>query len=419
LQGGIVNRIANSPFYAWVIYLASLINMRLSMKNHYPVSKCLLAISAAYCLALTGCNSNAAENDAQARAAEVGVLTVQPQDLQQDTELPGRTVAFQSAEIRPQAGGIIQKRIFTEGGQVKAGDLLYQIDPATYQAAFDSAQATVAKAQATFNAAKLKAKRQTELLAIQATSTQDHEDAVAAEQEAAASLALAQADLQTARINLAHTRITAPIAGRVETSAVTAGALVSANQTTALTTVQQLDPIYVDIPQSSVALLQLRNAMASGKVKAATLPVRLTLEDGSAYPLAGKLQFTGSSVDTSTGTVTLRAVVPNPSHLLLPGMYVKARLDQGVIKSAILVPQTAVTRGANSKATVLVLNKENKAEVRNVKLGRAVGQSWHVLEGLAAGEQVVVDGVAKVRPGQAVKVGAVSVQVASSPAGKQ
>lgn len=395
--------------------------MKMKHPQQIGLKQIVLVLSTMYCLTLTGCNSDAAETSGQDRAVEVGVLTVQPQDLQQDTELPGRTTAYLSAEIRPQVGGIIQKRIFTEGGQVKAGDLLYQIDPASYQAVFESAQATVAKAQATLNAAKLKAKRQTELLAIQATSAQDHEDAVAAEQEAAASLALAQADLQTARINLARTRITAPIAGRIETSTVTAGALVSASQTTALTTVQQLDPIYVDIPQSSVALLQLRNAMASGKVKAGavSLPVRLTLEDGSTYPLAGKLQFTGSSVDTSTGTVTLRAVVPNPNHLLLPGMYVKANLDQGMIKSALLVPQTAVTRGANAKATVMVVDAGNKASVRNVKLGRAVGQSWHVLEGLAAGEQVVVDGVAKVRPGQSVKVSAATAQLASSPVGKQ
>ncbi|WP_417069332.1 efflux RND transporter periplasmic adaptor subunit [Niveibacterium terrae] len=344
---------------------------------------------------------------------EVGVITVRAREFTRTTELPGRTTAQLSAQIRPQIGGIIQKRVFAEGGEVKAGDLLYQIDPSTYQAAYDSAKASVDKARATLNAATLKANRLKDLLAISTVSRQDFEDGAAAQQEAAASLALAKAELESARINLAHTRITSPVSGRVETSSVTPGALVTANQETALTTVQQLDPIYVDIPQSSVQVLQLRNALARGQIKdagGAGLPVRLTLEDGSPYRFAGKLLFTGASVTTSTGMITLRALVPNPEHLLMPGMYVKARLDQGVVKQAILVPQEAVTR-TDSDATVLVVGRDGKAAQRSVAVADAVGHDWYVTSGLAEGEKVVVEGQAKIKPGQLVHAS----EIASAP----
>ena len=390
--------------------------MRLHINSDSRCNKSVFPFLVFCCVGLAACHGNDARQDNA--VAEVGVLTVQARAFTQSTELPGRTTAHQSAQIRPQIGGIIQKRVFVEGSQVKAGELLYQIDPSTYQAAYDSARASVDKARATLNAATLKANRLKDLLAIASVSRQDYEDAAAAQQEAAASLALAKAELESARINLAHTRLTSPISGRVEASSVTPGALVTANQDTALTTVQQLDPIYVDIPQSSVQVLQLRNALARGQIKdagAAGLPVRLTLEDGTPYKAAGKLLFTGASVATSTGMITLRALVPNPEHLLMPGMYVKARLDQGVVKQAILVPQEAVTR-TDSDATVLVVGRDGKVAQRSVTVGSAVGHDWYVTSGLAVGEKLIVEGQAKIKPGQAVH--ATEIASASSPAGK-
>lgn len=289
---------------------------------------------------------------------------------------------------------------------VKAGELLYQIDPASYQAACDSAKATVQKAEATLNAAELKAKRQSALLAIEAVSAQDDEDARASLLEARASLAEARSALDSARINLARTRITSPIPGRIETSTVTPGALLTANQDTALTTVQQLDPIYVDIPQSSAAALALRQSLASGRLKALAggqLPVRLRLEDGSLYGHEGRLQFSGAAVNTTTGAITLRALFPNPEHLLMPGMYVRARLDKGSDPAALLLPQKAVSRGSNGQATALVVARNGRVEQRKLAVDEAIGQSWHVSSGLAAGDRVIVEGSAKVKPGQSVR----------------
>ena len=390
--------------------------MRLRINRDSRYNKSVFPLLAFCCVGLAACHGNDAK---QGNAVpEVGVLTVQAREFTLSTELPGRTTAYQSAQIRPQIGGIIEQRLFVEGAQVKAGERLYQIDPSTYQAAHDSAKASVDKAKATLNAATLKANRLKDLLAIATVSRQDYEDAAAAQQEAAASLALAKAELETARINLAHTRITSPIPGRVEASSVTAGALVTANQETALTTVQQLDPIYVDIPQSSVQVLQLRNALARGEIKdagGAGLPVRLTLEDGTPYKAAGKLLFTGASVTTSTGMISLRALVPNPEHLLMPGMYVKARLDQGVVKQAILVPQEAVTR-TDSDATVFVVARDGKAVQRSVAVANAVGHDWYVTRGLSVGEKIIVEGQAKIKPGQIVR--ATEIVRAPSPAGK-
>lgn len=379
-------------------------------------------ISGLCCLALMGCEKGNAARPATGGIENVGVLSLRPSELTLDTELSGRTVAYMSADIRPQVGGIINKRAFTEGGYVKTGELLYQIDPSSYQSAVNSLQASVAKAKAVLAAAELKAKRQTELLAIAAISKQDYEDVIATRDEAAATLAGAQADLNTAQINLAHTRITAPISGVVATSTVTPGALVSASQTTALTTVQQLDPIYVDIPQSSTQLLQLRNAAANGKVKALAdsgLPIKLTLEDGSNYQYPGRLQVTGTTVDTSTGMVTLRAQVPNPQHLLLPGMFVRARLDQARISQAILVPQAAVSRASNGQATAMVVGQDNKVSLRNITVANAIGNTWYVTAGLAGGDRVIVEGGAKVKPGQTVhaeEISASATQAASAPA---
>ena len=355
---------------------------------------------------LAGCSESQSAVGKTDAVPEVGVVTLATQPLVLRSELSGRTSAAMVAQIRPQVGGIIHKRAFTEGQQVKAGDLLYQIDAASYQATLASAKASVARAEATASAARLKAKRQAELLAIEAISQQDHEDAQVAQQQADADLGSARAALETARINLEHTRITAPIGGRVEASAVTPGALVTANQETALTTVQQLDPIYVDIPQSSAEVLQLRKDLASGRLKIVSgeggARIGLVLEDGSVYAHPGKLQFSGVTVNTTTGAVTLRALVPNPDHLLLPGMYVRASLEKGTDPAALLVPQPAIKRDSAGRASALVVLPDGKVEQRSIVVAESVGQNWRVTDGLEAGERVIVEGSAKVRPGQTV-----------------
>ena len=357
-------------------------------------------------LILAGCNDSQSATNTAPKDPEVGVVTLAPQSTTLKSELAGRTAAQMVAQIRPQVSGIVQKRAFTEGAMVKAGELLYQIDPASYQAAQASAKATLARAEATASAARLKAKRQADLFAIEAISQQDNEDAQTALQQAEADVASARAALETASINLERTRIVSPIAGRVEASTVTPGALVTANQETALTTVQQLDPIYVDIPQSSLEVLQLRKALSSGALKSEgdAARIQLVLEDGSTYAHEGKLQFAGVTVNTTTGAVTLRALVPNPERLLMPGMYVRARLDKGTDPEALLVPQPGIGRDNTGKATALVVNAENKVEQRKAEVAEAIGTNWRVTDGLKAGERVIVEGSGKVRPGQSVRV---------------
>ncbi|MFJ2983253.1 MULTISPECIES: efflux RND transporter periplasmic adaptor subunit [unclassified Pseudomonas] len=332
-------------------------------------------------------------------------VTHAPQAL--STTLPGRANAHLIAEIRPQVGGIIQKRLFKEGDAVKAGQALYQIDPQPYQAALAQADATVSSARATLKAAQLKAKRDAQLVKIDAISAEDNESAQAALLEARASLQSAQAAQRSARINLDYTRINAPIDGRTATSSVTPGALVTAEQTTALTTVQQLDPIYVDFTQPSSTLLRLKRELAEGKLAPSeqqdATRISLELEDGSTYAHAGTLTFNGVSVDESTGSVTLRALVPNPEGLLLPGMYLKATLQEGVQADAILVPQQAVSRDERGSATALVV-VDGKVQQRELTLARAVGNRWWVSQGLADGDQVIVQGLQKVRVGQQVQV---------------
>lgn len=369
-------------------------------------------------LELAACTKSDANTNAQAKNQEVGVITVKARPLTLSSNLPGRTTAYMIAEIRPQISGIVQKRAFTEGATVKAGELLYQIDPASYQASYDSAKASLTKAQATLAAAQLTAKRNAGLLAIDAISTQTNDDSQAAMKEDEAAVAEAQAALETARINLQYTHITSPISGRVETSTVTPGALVTASQDTALTTVQQLDPIYVDIPQSSADVLQLRQAIASGSLKTDAnnaVAIKLTLEDGSTYKHQGKLQFTGTTVNTTTGSITLRALVPNPEHLLMPGMYVRATLDKGTVPEALLVPQKGVTRDSTGKATAMIVSKDGKVEIRNITVAEAVGNEWHVTSGLAAGDRVIVEGVSKVRAGQTVEAVKVANTSESAP----
>ena len=365
----------------------------------------VLAMSSAVLLAACG-QSGQPEGHA-AGPAEVGVFQVQAQKLALTTELPGRTSPFLVSEVRPQVGGIIQKRQFVEGSDVKAGQMLYQIDPATYQAAYDSAKASLAKAAANVTAASNKATRYDDLVAIKAVSQQDYDDAQAALKQAIADVDGAKAAVETARINLAYTRVAAPISGRIGKSAFTPGALVTASQQTALTTVQQLDPIYVDVTQSSAELLRLKRDWASGKLKQVgnnQAAVKLVLEDGSDYALPGKLQFSDVTVDQGTGTITLRAVFPNPKGDLLPGMYVRAVLEEGEADAAILVPQQGVSRDNKGNPTAMVVNAEGKVELRVLKTDRSLGDKWLVSEGLKPGDQLIVEGLQKIQPGMPVKV---------------
>ena len=343
----------------------------------------------------------------QAGPPEVGVVVVQPQRVALTSELSGRTTPQMIAEVRPQVSGIIQKRIFTEGSDVKAGQVLYQIDPASYEAAYASARAAQSRAEAALGTVRLKAQRYQDLVLIKAGSQQDNDDAQAGLKQAEADVASTKAAVETARINLAYTRITAPISGRIGRSTVTDGALVTANQPTALATVQQLSSMYVDVTQSSSELLKLKQNLASGLMKkdsgTAQARVKLLLEDGSAYPLPGMLKFSEVTVDQSTGSVTLRAVFPNPKQVLLPGMFVRAVVEEGVNEQAILVPQRGVTRNPKGEALAMVVGAEEKVEPRPIKVARTVGDNWLVSEGLKAGDRVIVEGLQKARPGTPVK----------------
>ena len=333
---------------------------------------------------------------------EVGIITLQAREAVLITELPGRTASYRVAEVRPQVGGIIQQRLFKEGALIGAGQVLYQIDPAVYQATYDSAQAALNRSRATFERAQLKAERYANLVKAKAVSQEDFDDAEAALKEAAASVAVDAAELARARIDLDYTRVTAPISGRIGRSVVTQGALVTANQELALATIQQLDPIYVDLTQSSAQLLRLRRALEDGRLKRSDgeLPrVTLVLEDGSDYPLAGRLEFSEVSVDPGTGAVTLRAIIPNPDHVLLPGMFVRARVEEGTRPAALLVPQRGVQRDRRGQPYALVLNAQGRVEQRMLQTDRALGSDWLIHDGLTSGERLIIDGVQKVRPG--------------------
>lgn len=371
-------------------------------------------------LPLMGCkDENTAAKPSAAPAVEVAVDVVKPQKVLYTTELAGRTSAFQIAEVRPQVSGIIQKRLFTEGADVKAGDTLYQIDPATYKADLDSAKANLARAEANVAPARLKMQRFKDLVNISAVSKQEYEDAEAAYKQALADVGVNKAAVENARIRLDYTKVTSPISGRTGRSLVTPGALVTANQANPLTTVQQLDPVYVDVTQSSTEVLRLKRALESGTLQRADeghAAVRLLLEDGSEYAHSGTLQFTDVSVDESTGMVTLRAIFPNPEHDLMPGMYVRAILKEGVDEQAILLPQRALVRDAKGNATAYVVNAEDKVEVRPLKVGRTQGSNWVVLDGLKAGDKVIVEGLQKIRPGAPVRIAATSdAQAAPAP----
>jgi membrane fusion protein (multidrug efflux system) len=321
-------------------------------------------------------------------------------------ELSGRITPHLIAEVRPQVGGIIQKRLFVEGSDVKAGQVLYQIDPATYQAAYANAKAALARVEANLVPVRLKAERFRELVAINAVSRQECDDANATLKQAEADVAANQAAVEAARINLDYTTVKAPISGRIGRSTVTGGALVTANQTASLATIQQLDPVYVDVTQSSAELLRLKRNLADGEIKgkdADQAKVRLLLEDGSSYPQEGTMKFSEVTVDQSTGSVTLRALFPNPKQLLLPGMFVRGIVQEGVNEQAILVPQRGVSRNPKGEAMVMVVGAEEKVEPRVIKVSRTVGDNWLVTEGLKTGDRVILEGIQKARPGTQVK----------------
>jgi len=367
------------------------------MKKHFR----LLPLSGfIVCSALlAGCDgSDNAQQGAQ--VPQVTVFVVKSAPLAVTTELPGRTDAFRVAEVRPQVSGIILRRNFVEGSDVKAGDSLYQIDPASYQAAYDSAKGELVKAEAAANIAHLTVKRYVPLVGTQYVSRQEYDQAVANARQADASVTAAQAGVETARINLAYTKVSSPINGRIGKSSVTEGALVTNGQASALATVQQLDPIYVDVTQSSNDFMQLKqSSLQKGD---GTSSVELLMENGQPYAEKGTLQFSDVTVDESTGSITLRAVFPNPKHMLLPGMFVRARIDEGVQPNAILVPQQGVTRTPRGDATVLVVNAKEQVETRSVVAPQAIGDRWLITNGLKEGDRIIISGLQKVHPGATV-----------------
>jgi membrane fusion protein (multidrug efflux system) len=359
-------------------------------------------------LALAACNSSAPTGaippGGPKPPQDVGVVTLQSQPVTLSTDLPGRTSPFRVAEVRPQVNGVLQSRMFTEGTDVKKGDQLYQIDPAPYQAALDSALAQLQHAEAAEGIAKAQADRYQALKGSNAISKADYDTTMATQAQALADIASAKAGVETAQINLTYTKVLAPISGRTGRS-ITEGALVTANQSTALVTIQQLDPIYVDIPQSTVLITRLRREVASGQIKSVgdeEAPITLSLEDGSPYEQSGTLQFSEVTVDQSTGSVILRAVFPNPKAFLLPGMFVTAHIEEGVADQGILVPQQGVMRDPRGQASVFLVGPGDKVELRNIKTDRAIGDKWLVSSGLAAGDRVIIRGLQKVAPGAAV-----------------
>lgn len=375
------------------------------MTTYRSLAHVALALTSA--LVLSACGEQAGQANAQSGGAPkptVTVIETQAIAVPLTTELAGRTSAYLVAEIRPQVSGIIQKRVFTEGSEVKAGQVLYQIDPATYQASYDSARAGLARAEAALGQARLSARRHAELVKIEAVSIQANDDAQAALALAEADVAAARAAVKSSKVNLDYTRITSPISGRIGRSSVTRGALVTASQTAALATVQQLDPIYVDLTQSTTELLALRDKVASGKVQAANgaIPVTLMLENGRPYAHTGTLAFSEVTVDEGTGSVTLRAEVPNPDGHLLPGMYVRARIEQGQATQAVLVPHKAVSRDTRGQAVVMVVTDAGKVEARQVSAEQSLNDQWVITDGLTGGERVIVEGLQKVRAGAEV-----------------
>jgi len=374
---------------------------------HFKPAVTALVSAVALATLLSGCKKEDAAPPA-AQPPQVGVVTLQPQSYTLTTDLPGRTTAYRIAEVRPQVDGIVLKRLFTEGGDVKAGQQLYQIDPSTYDA-------TQASAVANLASAKSLADRYKQLIDEQAVSRQEYDNARSTELQA-------ESTLRNAQINVRYTKVLAPITGRISRSNITEGALVTNGQTTALATIQQLDPIYVDVTQSSTDMLKLRAALASGQLQKAganAAKIKLTLEDGSEYAQEGKLEFSEVSVDQTTGSVTLRGVFPNPDHQLLPGMFVHGRLETGVAAQAILAPQQGVTHDIKGIPTAMVVNKDNKVELRELKATQTAGTYWLVDSGLNAGDRIITEGLQFVKPGTEVKVVDATNAKAATPADAQ
>ena len=368
----------------------------------------LIAATIAGALALAGCGSGGSKQQGAGKGGPqgpptVGFVVVQPSDAAIVTELSGRTAAFESSDVRPQVNGIIRRRFFTEGTLVRRGQPLYEIDPRTYRAALNEARANLASAQANAEATRIQAERYRPLAEIEAVSKQDYTNSVAQSRQAAASVGQTRAALDTARVTLSFTTVPAPISGRIGRSLFTVGALVSASQTDPLAQIQRLDPMFVDIQQSSADILALRRSLSQQGVIPTTAQVRLKLEDGSDYGATGTVEFSEALVDQSTGTVTLRARFPNPQGLLLPGMFVRASFAQAIDRRAFLVPQQAVSRDAKGNATVMIVGPGNKAVQKTVGADRSQGQYWVVTQGLNAGDKVITQGLSKVKPGEPIK----------------
>ena len=364
----------------------------------------LPALLIASTLVLAGCGKGDDQAGGERPPTAVTVVTLKPQSVLLTRELDGRARASQEAEVRPQATGIVQRLLFTEGGSVRAGQPLYQLDPTAFQADANSAQAAVARAQASLESAQLNARRSAELVKIDAISRQDNENAQATLRQAQADLRSAQAAVQAAGVPLGFTRVTAPISGRIGRSSVTRGALVTSAQAAPLATIQRLDPMYVELSQSSTELLKLRQEIDAGSAQSTTsVPVEIVLEDGTVYPHAGRLSFAEAMVDPATGAVALRVVVPNPDQLLLPGMFVRAKVANAERRDAILAPQQGITRDPKGNASAMVVDAEGKVAAREVKVSRAIGDKWLVESGLAAGDKLIVEGLQKIRPGAPVQ----------------
>lgn len=364
----------------------------------------LRSASLALLIALAACGGKQ-QQQPPAGPPQVSVVMVQPQSVTLTTELPGRTTAYETSEVRPQVNGLVTARLFTEGDQVSKGQALYKVDAQPYLTAVAQARASLGRAQAGIASSAALQRRYGELVKINAIARQDYENATTSAAQARSDVAAQQAALRSAQIDLARTTIRAPISGRIGRSVVTTGALVTSSQTAPLATIQRLDPIYVDVPQSSSDLLRLRQQIATGQVSRGgqATRVRLRLEDNTVYPIEGTLQFADVSVDPATGTQTIRAMFPNPRALLLPGMYVRAELVEGTQASALVVPQRAVSRDEKGQATVLVVGSDNKLQTRTLTAPRTVGENWLVTGGLRAGERVVVEGAMMLRPGTPVK----------------
>jgi membrane fusion protein (multidrug efflux system) len=374
------------------------------MSLYQTVRGPLVAVVVAATVLVAGCGSHSGPPPGARPPPQVSVVTLKLQAVTLTRDLPGRVSAFLVAEVRPQVSGIVKRRLFTEGGTVKLGQPLYELDDAIYRAQYNSAHATLQKAQATQEAARLTANRAAEMVKIDAVSAQDNDNAVAALAQAQADVAAAQAALDSSAVNLAYAHIVSPISGRIGKSSITQGALVTAEQSAALATVQQLDPIYIDVNQSSSEWLQLKQDIDAGRVQAGAsgAPTKIVLENGAAYGTEGTLQFSDVTVDPSTGNFLLRVVVANPNQLLMPGMYVRAIVGEGIRPQGLLVPQRGITRDPKGGATALVVGQDGKVAVHEVKVSRTIGDQWVVEDGLTAGDRVIVEGLQKVQPGMPV-----------------